>query len=259
MVFYKLSGLPAKGDIVLCKIKKILPHSAFAQLIEYDNLEGMIHISEVSSKWTRDISDVLSVDKQVVCRIENVDEQKGFIDLSIKRVSAGDAKKKKDASQNENRIEKVIEHACHLSKIKLEDFYKKDGFNIVEKYGSLQGFFEAFTEDTKIIDELSLPKTFKEHLIEAFNALLQKNRVNVNKRVKFMAIGPLGVDNIKTFIIELIKKSKEDDNSFQIKYIDAPEYLVSINSKDYKELDSYFNRVLSLMKNLAVKYDIKIL
>ena len=56
MVFYKKKGFPNEGDIVLCKVTKILPHSVFAELLEYTNKEGMIHISEISSKWTKNNS-----------------------------------------------------------------------------------------------------------------------------------------------------------------------------------------------------------
>lgn len=259
MVFYKRKGLPSKGDIVICRIKKILTHSAFAQLIEFDNLEGMIHISEVSSKWIKNIQDFLTVDEQVVCRVENVDEQKGYIDLSIKRVSTGEEKKKKNEFKMENRIEKLVEHACKQTNMNLEEFYKKEGFSLVEKYGSLQVFYEAFMEDNSIIDKLNFSKQFRDHLKEAFNSLLQKTRVSVNKRVKFLAFGPVGLDNIKSFIADVMKKTKEESNSFQIKYIDAPEYLLTIDSRDYKESDAYFERIIDVMKGAATKYDIKIL
>ena len=44
----KRRGLPQPGELVIVKISKINPHSAFAYLEEYGT-EGMIHISEVSS------------------------------------------------------------------------------------------------------------------------------------------------------------------------------------------------------------------
>ena len=57
MMFYKKQGFPEESELVLCTVKKILDHSVFVGLDEYNNLEGMIHISEVSPGRIRNIRD----------------------------------------------------------------------------------------------------------------------------------------------------------------------------------------------------------
>ena len=48
-MFFKREGRPEKGELVICTVKRILPHAAFVYLDEYRNLEAMLHVSEVSS------------------------------------------------------------------------------------------------------------------------------------------------------------------------------------------------------------------
>ena len=45
-MFYKKKGLPEENELIICTVKKILFHSIFVTLDEYENLEGMIHISQ---------------------------------------------------------------------------------------------------------------------------------------------------------------------------------------------------------------------
>ncbi|MBN1924100.1 MAG: S1 RNA-binding domain-containing protein [Nanoarchaeota archaeon] len=259
MVFYKKTGFPKEGDIILCKVKKILPHSVFADLIEYDNKEGMIHISEISSRWTKNINDVVSVGKLIVCKVEKINEEKGYIDLSKKRVTSGQEKNKKDEIKNENRIEKLIEYACQKNKLTLKDFYEKTGYTILEDYGSLFDFYENFKEDESVINDLELAQNVKEDIKKAFESMVQKSRVTVKKPVKFYAEGSNGLKDLKDFIKEVKKSVKEEDNDFSIIYINSPEYLASVNSKNYKEANNFLEKLLKVMKDLSKDFNVNLI
>ena len=76
--------MPEEGEIVLCTVKKILYHSIFATIDEYETLEGMLHISEVSPGRIRNIRDFVKEGKQIVCKVLKVDKVKGHIDLSLR-------------------------------------------------------------------------------------------------------------------------------------------------------------------------------
>lgn len=258
MVYYKKKGFPAEKDIVLCKIKKVLPHSVFAELIDYEGKEGMIHISELSNRWTKNINDVANLNDVIVCRVEKIDAQKGHIDLSKKRVTRGEEKQKKDEFKNETHIEKIIEHSLKKNGMDLKEFYDAEGFKIIEEYGSLHDFYEEFLEDPKIINELSFKKEIIESLKESFESVLQKSRVNLKKTIKAFANGTNGLANIKKFMNDLLKLSN-DENVLEIKYLNAPEYLASINSQNYKSAEAFFDKIKAKMAELSQKYDVSVL
>ena len=259
MVFYKKKGFPAEKEIVLCKVKKILPHSVFVELVEYENLEGMIHISELSSRWTKNIHDEVIINSQIVCRVEKIDEKKGYIDLSRKRVTSGEEKKKKNEVKNENRIEKLIDYACRKNKITLKDFYEKTGFTIVNDYEGLYPFYENYKEDAGVFDDLDLPDQLKDDIKKAFDSLVQNSRVTVKREVKFIGEGSNGLDNLKKFVKELLAKVKKEDNVVEMIYINAPVYLVSINNKNYKEANNLMDEFSEKMKELSKKFSIQVL
>ena len=86
-MYYKKQGLPEEDEIVMCTVKKILPHSVFVSLDEYNNLEGMIHISEISPGRIRNLRDFVTEEKKIVCKILKVNKEKKQIDLSLRRVN----------------------------------------------------------------------------------------------------------------------------------------------------------------------------
>lgn len=79
------------GSIVEGKITGITKYGAFVALSQ--GRTGMVHISEISSEFVREIRDFLSENQQVRVKIINIDEN-GKIALSLKQVRAEEEFKK---------------------------------------------------------------------------------------------------------------------------------------------------------------------
>ena len=123
-MFYKKSVFPQESELVLCTVKKVLYHSVFVSLDEYLNLDGMIHISEVSPGRIRNIRDFVKEDKKIICKVLRVNKEKKHIDLSLRRVSISLRKKKNNEYKQEQKSEKILEFAAKKLKINIEDIYK---------------------------------------------------------------------------------------------------------------------------------------
>lgn len=79
------------GSIVEGKVTGITKYGAFVALPE--GKTGMIHISEVSAEFVREIRDFLTENQQIRVKIINIDES-GKIALSLKRARADEDAKK---------------------------------------------------------------------------------------------------------------------------------------------------------------------
>lgn len=71
------------GSIVFGKVTKLAPFGAFVTFA--DGKSGMIHISEVSTKFVKDIHDFLTEGQDIRAKITKIDEN-GRISLSIKQI-----------------------------------------------------------------------------------------------------------------------------------------------------------------------------
>lgn len=83
------------GAVVEGRVTSITKFGAFVELPE--NRTGMVHISEVSTGFVKEISDHLKENQQVRVKVIDID-QNGRINLSIKRLL--------DAAQQEQRGER---------------------------------------------------------------------------------------------------------------------------------------------------------
>lgn len=78
-----LSGALTVGEIVECTVEQIMPYGAFVRITKTGR-KGMIHISELSYSFVKNISDVLNIQDKIQAKIIKIDER-GRIDLSLKQ------------------------------------------------------------------------------------------------------------------------------------------------------------------------------
>ncbi|AIM16046.1 MULTISPECIES: S1 domain-containing post-transcriptional regulator GSP13 [Neobacillus] len=70
------------GSVITGKVTGIQPYGAFVALDE--NTQGLVHISEITYGYVKDIHDHLKVGDEIKVKILSVDEEAGKIGLSIK-------------------------------------------------------------------------------------------------------------------------------------------------------------------------------
>ncbi|MBY0096922.1 S1 domain-containing post-transcriptional regulator GSP13 [Mesobacillus maritimus] len=70
------------GSILTGKVTGIQPYGAFVALD--DNTQGLVHISEITHGFVKDINDHLKVGDEIQVKVLSVDEEAGKIGLSIR-------------------------------------------------------------------------------------------------------------------------------------------------------------------------------
>ncbi|MDR3274021.1 MAG: 30S ribosomal protein S1 [Puniceicoccales bacterium] len=70
------------GTVVTGKVTKIAPYGAFVKL--EDDIEGLIHVSQITEERVEKVKEVLKVGDEVTARIIKVDKDERHIGLSIK-------------------------------------------------------------------------------------------------------------------------------------------------------------------------------
>lgn len=73
-----------KGDIVYGVITNIIGYGAFVSVGEYN---GLIHISEFSDNFVRDINDYVEIGDRVKLKVVEVDEERKRLKLSYKTLN----------------------------------------------------------------------------------------------------------------------------------------------------------------------------
>jgi len=221
--------LPKYGELVVCRIIRINPHSAIAQIIEYETT-GLIHVSEVASRWVRDIREFIRENEYVVCRV--VDVRPDGISLSLKRVHREDTVRKLNEFKREKRSEKLLEMVGKNLGKTLEQTKNEIGDQIIEEFGSFTKLFEMALKSPELLTAKGLPAKW----IEAITDIARKNYAEktfvVKGNLRLITYDPNGVELIKKSLLAAKKKG------LQIRYVSAPKYVLVGEGKNYKEVES---------------------
>jgi translation initiation factor 2 alpha subunit (eIF-2alpha) len=92
MVYYYKKKLPSIDDVVIAKVINISEYGIEVKLIEYNNITGFINCSEISRKKKVNLNKLLTVGKDILVHVIQVDETKSMIDLSKRTISDDDVK-----------------------------------------------------------------------------------------------------------------------------------------------------------------------
>ena len=113
------------GDIVPAKIVSIMPFGAFAEV--YEDVDGLIHISRISTQRINSPAEVLSVGQVVDVKIVEIDDENRKLALSIRaiteaaeRAAAAEAAAAAKAEADARRAEEAAERAAEEERLAQE-------------------------------------------------------------------------------------------------------------------------------------------
>jgi S1 RNA binding domain protein len=106
------------GDVLTGTVEHIAPYGAFIRL---DNgQKAMIHISELSYNFVKNVTDVLELSQQITAKVIKIDD-KGRIDLSVKALQVKESK----PVRREEDFEKKLTSFMKQSDEKIADLNNK--------------------------------------------------------------------------------------------------------------------------------------
>lgn len=148
-------GYPEHDELVLCTVTNVQFHSVFCKLDEYDK-SGMIHISEIAPGRIRNIKEHVQEGQKVVCKVLQINMERGHIDLSLRRVNAGQKRAKLNEIKQEQLAEKIIEHLAKSKKLDPAKLYLKVKEPIMKKYDGIFPAFAAASRDEEDLEKLGI-------------------------------------------------------------------------------------------------------
>ncbi|MGC8699558.1 MAG: S1 RNA-binding domain-containing protein [Candidatus Micrarchaeia archaeon] len=229
--------LPEVGELVIVRIKKVMPFGAYCELIEY-NLDAYLPIKEVAPGWIKNIHEFIKEGQQRVAKVIFIDREKKAVDLSLKKVSKKEEKDKVGAYNMEIRAEKLFDQA--LSGVKKEQQKEKIKGELAKNFQTYSDLIDAVLSGR---DLGNIDKEFK----EAFTEIVRKNIKPKRYAVNYIAeIVVYDTENG----IDLIKKALSDATSagVSILYMGAPHYKLSAEDADYLSAEAKIKNAENIIK-----------
>jgi len=254
---------PKEGAFIMGRVVDIQNQYIYVDLPDYDGLpseetaRGMIHISEISSRWVRNIRSIVRIGQRLVLRVVKVVPDKGQIDLSLRRVNSAQkaliAKEHKYANKYENLLQFLTE--IEGIDLTLEQAYELIGWPIKEQFNFYQEAVEALKEEgNDIMEELNLiTDDIKKAFLKVVDENVEVSTVKIMGKIKLMNTSGDGVVKIKETlngVMKVIEDPKETRN-IKLSYLGAPFYKLEIISKDYIDAESILSDTIEVLENIT--------
>ncbi|CAH0551030.1 unnamed protein product [Brassicogethes aeneus] len=236
--FYK-EKYPEVEDVVMVNVRAIAEMGAYVHLLEYNNIEGMILLSELSRRRIRSINKLIRVGKTEPVVVIRVDKEKGYIDLSKRRVSAEDVEKCTERFAKAKAVNSILRHVAELLKYEndeqLEELYQKTAWYFEEKYkkqkASAYDFFKQAVIDPTILTECNLDEKTKEVLLSNIKRKLTSQAVKIRADIECACYGYEGIDAVKAALKAGLLLSTEE-LPIKINLIAPPLYVMTTSTPE---------------------------
>lgn len=117
------------GDVLTGKVTGIQPYGAFVALD--DDTQGLVHISEITYGFVKEVSEFLTIGQEVEVKILEIDEAAEKISLSIRALQERPAGlRKKDVPPRkslQDRVDESDANGFNSLKDKLQDWIEQSG------------------------------------------------------------------------------------------------------------------------------------
>ena len=226
----------------MVNVRSIAEMGAYVHLLEYNNIEGMILLSELSRRRIRSINKLIRVGKTEPVVVIRVDKEKGYIDLSKRRVSAEDVEKCTERYAKAKAVNSILRHVAELlhydSDEQLEELYQKTAWHFEEKYkkqkASAYDFFKQSVLDPSILAECGLDEHTKEVLLNNIKRKLTSQAVKIRADVEVACYGYEGIDAVKAALKAGLALST-DELPIKINLIAPPLYVMTTSTPEKQD------------------------
>jgi translation initiation factor 2 subunit 1 len=218
----------------MVNVRTIADMGAYVSLLEYNNIEGLILLSELSRRRIRSINKLIRVGRNEVAMVLRVDKDKGYIDLSKRRVSPEDVAACEDKFNKAKAVHGVLRHLAERRKFHLTELYERIAWPLYRKYGHAYDAFKiALAEETggdtgaeDPFTSLDVPADVIEELKLYIRRRLAPQPIKIRADVEVSCFTYEGIDAIREALFAGIAVGTEN-SPIKIRLIAPPIYVLS--------------------------------
>lgn len=227
---------PEPEDVVQVKVKRVMDMGAYVSLLEYDNVEGMIMLSELSKRRIRSIKNLIRAGQVMAVSVMRVDEEKGYIDLSRRRVSPAETASMDVKFAKSKMVHSVMRHTSQQHNIPMEKLCSMVAWKLygMKRFPHAYDAFKVMvsSDADSVFSELpDITPELRESLIANIRRRLNTQALRLRAKVDVSCFGYGGIDDIKESLLKGLEASTEDIK-LSITLIAPPTYAISATVLD---------------------------
>jgi len=203
------------------QVKRIVDMGAYVSLLEYDNKEGMMLLSELSKRRIRSVAKLLKVGRTEIVMVVRTDQDKGYVDLSKRRVDPDDFNAKEEQFARAKAVHGIMRHVAQTHDIPVNELCSKASWPLYKTHkDAFEAWKQHINEEINLWEEIDFSKPGMDlsHLADKIKEEIEMNlrrrliqqTIRLRAKVDVSCSEYEGIDAIKEALLEGMKASKED-------------------------------------------------
>ena len=230
--------LPEADELVIATAQKITDHGAYVTLDEYNDLEALLHVSEISSSWVKNIRDFVREKQKVVLKVLSVGEEKHQVDVSLRRVSGKEKQDKLLGWKRKRKAISILEVVAQELEVDPKTFVQGVLAKLEEKYDDLHLALEELIEKgPEIGEKLKLPPEWTAAIIKTAQQKIKLPTVKIKGILELTCPRPDGINVIKKILSECRTPRRAKKTKVKTYTVGAPRYAVEVIAKNYRDAE----------------------
>ncbi|KAK2046544.1 eukaryotic translation initiation factor 2 alpha subunit [Colletotrichum somersetense] len=223
---------PEIDEFVMVNVKQIAEMGAYVKLLEYDNIDGMILLSELSRRRIRSIQKLIRVGRNEVVVVLRVDKEKGYIDLSKRRVSPEDIIKCEERYNKGKMVHSIMRHVAEKTLTPIEKLYESIAWPLNKKYGHAIDAFKLSITNAEVWNDATFPsEAVSEELKSYIAKRLTPQPTKVRADVEVTCFGYEGIDAVKA-ALRTAEARNDDQTQVKVRLVSPPLYVLTSTCLD---------------------------
>ncbi|KAJ5924472.1 hypothetical protein N7466_008659 [Penicillium verhagenii] len=249
--FYE-DKFPEVDSYVMVNVKQIAEMGAYVKLLEYDNIDGMILLSELSRRRIRSIQKLIRIGRNEVVIVLRVDKEKGYIDLSKRRVSPEDVVKCEERYNKSKAVHSILRHVAEAAQTPLETLYQQIAWPLDKKYGHSHDAFKISISNPEVWNEIEFPsESVKKELQLYISKKLTPAPTKIRADIEVTCFSYEGIDAVKA-ALRTAEAENTPENQIKVKLVAPPLYVLTSQCLDkqlgIKQLEAGILRIEAHIK-----------
>nr|XP_043628378.1 eukaryotic translation initiation factor 2 subunit alpha homolog [Erigeron canadensis] len=253
---------------VMIQVKEIGDVATHVALLEYNNIEGMILLSDLSRRRIRSVGSLIKVGRIEPAMVLRVNAEKGYIDLSKKRLSEQDIQVCEERYSKSKLVHSIMRHVSETMSVDLEDLYIHVGWPLYRKYGHAYEAFKAIVNDpdsvlkplTRELKEIgadgkevikavpAISEDVKDALVRNIRRRMTPQPLKIRADIEMKCFEYDGVLHIK----EAMRKAEAVSTKecpVKMKLVAAPAYVINTQTLDKEQGIKVLNQAIAACTN----------
>ncbi|KAI1468807.1 translation initiation factor 2, alpha subunit [Daldinia caldariorum] len=223
---------PEIDSFVMVNVKQIADMGAYVKLLEYDNIDGMILLSELSRRRIRSIQKLIRVGRNEVVVVLRVDKEKGYIDLSKRRVSPEDIVKCEERYNKSKMVHSIMRHVAEKTQTPIETLYESIAWPLNKRYGHSIDAFKLSITNPDVWNDITFPsEPVAEELKSYIGKRLTPQPTKVRADIEVTCFEYDGIDAVKT-ALRTAEARNTEDNQVKVRLVSPPLYVLTSTCLD---------------------------